>query len=152
MQIDFKIIPATINDLDEIAASEVNIFKENAWYKASIEAELYWPHSDLFIVRDSSSALMGYSITWCLVDKKTGEKDCEVLTLAVNEEYRQQGVASALLNNVIELYGNNCIWHLEVATDNLAAINLYKKFGFKEEGRIKDYYGMNQDAFRMTKR
>lgn len=151
MQIDYYIGRATSDDLDEIALSELEIFKENAWHRVSIEAELYKSYSDIFIARGLNNALLGYSITWCINNEEKQVKECEVITLAVCEKYRKNGIASALLNNVINLYGTFSTWHLEVAEDNLPAISLYKKFGFSEQGRIKNYYGDDKDALRMTK-
>ena len=43
---------------------------------------------------------------------------------------------------------------LEVYTDNEKAINLYKKFGFKVEGTLKDYVfgeGKYIDAYTMAR-
>ena len=40
---------------------------------------------------------------------------------------------------------------LEVNSINIPAIKLYEKFGFKNVGLRKKYYGQNQDAIIMTK-
>ena len=48
-----------------------------------------------------------------------------------------------LKNNINELT-------LEVSETNLPAINLYTKFGFKNLGIRKNYYGVNNNAIIMT--
>lgn len=40
---------------------------------------------------------------------------------------------------------------LEVNTENEIAINLYKKYGFKNLGKRKNYYNNMFDAYIMTK-
>jgi putative acetyltransferase len=62
--------------------------------------------------------------------------------MAVSEKERRRGVGSALVAAAIELCDR---WmaikrlELEVYIDNEAAIGLYKKFGFKVEGTLKQY-------------
>ena len=41
------------------------------------------------------------------------------------------------------------LW-LEVKTDNLEAVGLYQKFGFKNEDVLKAYYSDGSDALRMN--
>ncbi|MGH9678986.1 MAG: GNAT family N-acetyltransferase, partial [Candidatus Acidiferrales bacterium] len=43
------------------------------------------------------------------------------------------------------------LMYLETATTNKAAIALWKQHGYRETGRIKDYYGCGLDAFEMQK-
>jgi len=75
-------------------------------------------------------------------------KKGHVFSVAVLPEYRNRGIASALLalgfnamflKNVEEIY-------LEVRVSNKPAINLYKKFGMKVVGVIKSYYVDGEDA------
>ncbi|WP_163930486.1 GNAT family N-acetyltransferase [Paraferrimonas sp. SM1919] len=77
--------------------------------------------------------------------------------MAVLANHQGKGVGSALLKGAIELCNN---WlavsriELEVYTDNTAAINLYKKFGFNTEGTAKNYafrHGEYVDVLLMAK-
>lgn len=56
----------------------------------------------------------------------------------VSPQYRNNGIATTLIENAISLAKNqmHCdIVCLSVVTDNIAAINLYQKIGFKTWGR-----------------
>ena len=70
-------------------------------------------------------------------------------------EYRNQGIATALLTKLNDLAAleNLSFISLEVRTSNIKAISLYEKFGYKTEGVRKNFYDdPKEDAFIMTKR
>ena len=60
----------------------------------------------------------------------------------VNNNYRRKGVASKLLEYLIDYCKEKCISNitLEVNENNIAAINLYKKYGFETAATRKNYY------------
>ncbi len=66
----------------------------------------------------------------------------EINNIYVLEKYRQRGIASKLMEQVIADGKSKYITNitLEVRKDNFAAINLYKKYGFLEKGIRKSYY------------
>lgn len=66
----------------------------------------------------------------------------------VNSSYRHIGIASKLMDKMIDNSVNNIT--LEVRTSNVDAINLYKKFGFKIASIRKCYYG-DEDAYLMIR-
>ena len=79
--------------------------------------------------------------------------EAEIGNIAVLEEYRGQGVGSALLARLQEelsVRGISRIF-LEVEDSNTNAINLYKRFGFAQYNLRKDYYGKGHDAILMSK-
>ncbi|EPB8148033.1 N-acetyltransferase family protein [Clostridium perfringens] len=63
-------------------------------------------------------------------------KHVGVITLMVNSDYQNKGVGSLLMDKLINLSESLNIIRLELCVfrDNYKVINLYKKFGFKEEG------------------
>lgn len=63
-------------------------------------------------------------------------KHVGVITLMVNSDYQNKGIGSLLMDKLINLSESLNIIRLELCVfrDNYKAINLYKKFGFKEEG------------------
>jgi len=63
-------------------------------------------------------------------------------------EHRKKGIASKLMDKMIEEKVNNIT--LEVRTTNEGAINLYKKYNFKVVSTRKNYYG-NEDAYLMIR-
>ncbi|MGR6432256.1 GNAT family N-acetyltransferase [Rhizobium sp. PAMB 3174] len=62
--------------------------------------------------------------------------------MGLHDDYHRRGIGSALLAAIIDAADN---WHdirrleLEVFADNKAAIGLYRKFGFQEEGLLRGY-------------
>ena len=66
----------------------------------------------------------------------------EIEYIYTNDDYRNQGIASKLLNYLIELgNANNCLnITLEVRSSNVEAINFYEKNDFKKVSIRKNYY------------
>jgi len=81
-----------------------------------------------------------------------------VIGMGIRAEWRGKGVGSALLNVALQWSISNpfitLLW-LEVYDTNEAGKNLYKKMGFKECGRINDFFCEDNvfiDKITMTKR
>ena len=76
----------------------------------------------------------------------------EIDNFYVSEEYRNQGVGTKLLAHLISLAISYRVINitLEVRVSNSIAINLYKKFGFREVALRKYYYG-DEDGILMEK-
>ena len=76
----------------------------------------------------------------------------EIDQFRVIDEYRNKGVGTKLLAHLISLAINYRVINitLEVRVGNEIAINLYKKFGFREVALRKYYYG-DEDGILMEK-
>ncbi|WP_425376416.1 GNAT family N-acetyltransferase [Rhizobium sullae] len=79
------------------------------------------------------------------------------LGMGVHDDFAGEGIGSALLAELIDTADN---WlnikrlELTVYTDNAAAIALYKKFGFEQEGVLKAFAfraGSYADAYTMAR-
>lgn len=71
------------------------------------------------------------------------------LGMGILPEFRGQGIGSQLLSAVLEhakKFGLEKV-ELHVYTSNTSAIELYKKFGFEEEGLIKKYRKLDGQYF-----
>jgi ribosomal protein S18 acetylase RimI-like enzyme len=77
----------------------------------------------------------------------------EIVTVYVPKPFRQQKVATQLLEYVINLCHQAGIQmlSLEVSTANAPAIHLYEKFGFVKKYTRKNYYPDGSDADVMIK-
>lgn len=77
--------------------------------------------------------------------------ECEILTIAVDENWRRQNVGTIMVQNMIEIARRKACGKifLEVDLTNQGAIALYRKFGFVDEYVRKKYYGEN-DAIVMA--
>jgi ribosomal-protein-alanine N-acetyltransferase len=65
----------------------------------------------------------------------------------VAKNFRNKGVGSFLLKESINLLKKDGIKKIEltVASDNIYAVHLYEKFGFKKIGFLRDIYGKGID-------
>ena len=79
------------------------------------------------------------------------------LGMAVHDDYQDKGIGTALMEAVLDMVDN---WlnikrvELDVYTDNLRAVHLYKKFGFEIEGVRKSLAfreGEYVDAYHMAR-
>ena len=85
-----------------------------------------------FIVYKKDEKIVGYLYYSLIYDR------IEINQIEVLEEYRRQGIGSLLLEYIIKKY--NLPITLEVKRDNYKAINLYKKYNFKEVAVRRGYY------------
>jgi len=82
-------------------------------------------------------------------------QECHILNLAVQPDFRRQGVASVLMEEaMMELKKRGCVFmYLKVRVSNTGAQRFYELFGFKAEGIRKKYYDYpDEDALMMMKR
>lgn len=76
----------------------------------------------------------------------------EINYIVTLPDYRKKGIGESLLEYAIEdMKKNQCTSvSLEVDTNNVEAINLYLKCGFKKQGIRQNYY-QGKDAYLMVK-
>ncbi len=76
-----------------------------------------------------------------------------ITNIAVLPEYRKGGVGSKILSAIVDCcrdLGLSFV-SLEVRVSNLAAIKLYQKYGFENQGTRKSFYSHpTEDAYIMT--
>ncbi len=133
------------SDIDQVAELEKEIFP-NPWSKVSFAAELLHKYSICLVVFDDER-IIAYSVNWFIED------ELHIANLAVSSDYRKMGIASWLMEIILSLSESisTRVIHLEVRKSNEQAINLYKKFGFKEVGLRKNYYEKeHEDALLMS--
>lgn len=82
-------------------------------------------------------AVCGYAVVLRMGD------DCECISLAVDRARRKQGVASALLQDILQATAGDC--YVMVRARNQAAISLYRRLGFVHQGTQPHAYSMPQD-------
>ena len=76
----------------------------------------------------------------------------QIYNIAIASEFRREGIGEALLRHLIDKAdADGCkLVTLEVRSGNEAAMELYKKLGFREVGRRKGYYAKGgEDAVLM---
>jgi len=134
-------------DFNELVRMEKEIFADHAWSKATFVADIEAVHTT-YLVAFENNQLVGYAG----LASPAGSFQADVNTIAVAENFRRKGLASELLNRLVELAtkaGAEQMF-LDVRADNHGAIDLYKKFGFTNvEGLLKNWandHAKNWDA------
>ena len=86
--------------------------------------------------------IVGMACLWSIVD------EAHITLLGIHPDYRRRGFGQLLLSTLLEdAIARKLGWAtLEVNEHNLAAINLYQKYGFQIAGRRKGYYQSGDDA------
>lgn len=132
--------------LSRILRIERTSFASEAYSKAMF-LQLYRDCGDLFFVARQSGRIAGYMVT-C----RAGDR-AEIISIAVDPAYRRYGVASALIEHTLKRLRALRVRavDLTVRPHNLAAITLYRSFGFARLRRVKGYYEDGGDAIRMRK-
>ena len=122
-------------DLDNIKDILVSDF-DDFWNYSILKEELESPNSKYIIAKTNDGEIIGFAGIKIIVDT------ADIMNIVVKKSWRNQGVGSLLLDNLVSLCKNLSLFSLslEVNESNLPAINLYKKFGFKQVGVRKNYY------------
>lgn len=131
--------------LDAIMAIESRSFP-NPWTRTAFAGHLHHPEFAKYMVAIGNREVVGYTGMFF------GGGQGQVTNLAVDPDWRHQGVGSRLLLALfdfgykMELQGMS----LEVRVSNDRAQSLYEKFGFAKVGVRKNYYTeIHEDAFVM---
>lgn len=105
-------------------------------------------------------AVAGYDevIGWCDMRPKSAPtlRHSAVLGMGLIASYRGQGLGSRMLAATLDAAGQAGLQRAElvVRADNAPAIALYRRFGFKLEGTLRDYLrvdGVSHDALQMAR-
>ena len=132
-----------IRDADKVYEIENASFFE-PWSKKQLIKELMDNSLLKHYVYELDGEVVGFYIASKVLDL------VEIFTIAVDENYRQKGIASELLRHLIDKSkesGTSEIW-LEVSVKNIKAISLYENFGFEKDGIRKNYYQkLGEDAY-----
>lgn len=134
----------TVSDLDLIAenlSKDFNDFWNYNVFKSELENE-----NSKYIVAIKNNKIVGYAGFRIVMDI------AHINNIVVKKDLRNEGIGTILLQELIkmctELKMNEVT--LEVNEHNSVAINLYKKFGFKQVGLRKKYYRTGDNAIIMT--
>ena len=146
MEIDIR--PMTADGLTASAELETMCFS-TPWSIQAFKDSLDKPEIYLFRVAYIGSELVAQAGLILSFD------EADVVNVAVKPEYRKNGIAFELLNELMKAGSEKGVkdFTLEVRAGNQAAIALYEKLGFKTEGIRKDFYREPvEDALIMWKR
>ncbi|QZY28561.1 ribosomal protein S18-alanine N-acetyltransferase [Nocardioides coralli] len=128
---------ATTADVPAIARLEQVALGRDAWSEGLVRDGVTGGVPSVhYLVARSGSRLVGYAVASAVADL------VELQRIAVDPAYRRSGVATALLDDVVDLAvaeGAERIM-LEVREDNVPALAFYGENGFRELDRRPRYY------------
>lgn len=137
----------TISDIDQIYEIEIENFLF-PWSKHYFIFNLQLSDEfRKFYVAKVNEEIVGYVICWI------SDKNAHIHNLSVKKLWQRLGVGSKLLEFLFKNL-KDCgvrVVTLEVRVSNVAAINLYKKFGFEVVTVKHKFYDDGEDAFFMVK-
>ena len=116
------------------------------WNAGVLKNELENPLS-VYIVALNQGEVVGYAGLW------QPDDEGHVTNIVTKKDKRGNNIGTLMLEEIINIAKNKNMKSitLEVNVNNNIAINLYKKYGFKEVGTRPKYYNNTDDAIIMTK-
>lgn len=143
---DFMIRKMTPLDIDVVMRIENESFSL-PWSRESYLGELK-NNFATYLVGDYEGEVIGYGGIWVVFE------EAHITNVAVAPEYRKAGVGRALMEELERAARQKKATRilLEVRPSNVAALALYREFGYLTSGLRKEYYSdNNEDAIVMTK-
>ncbi|VXA94478.1 ribosomal protein S18-alanine N-acetyltransferase [Massilia sp. 9I] len=134
-------------DVDEVYALECSVFP-HPWSRGNFSDSLASGY-DAWTARDETGALAGYYLLMYAVD------EAHLLDVAVAAGRQRQGLGRHLLDRIGERAREQGMASilLEVRPSNERALDVYRRYGYREIGRRKAYYpahgGQREDAIVM---
>lgn len=128
--------------LDEVAAIEAAA-SQQPWSRSLFAGELLMPAGERhWLVALVDTELVGFGGMMIVGD------EAHLMNIAVRPTRRRSGIAGQLLTQLIAdvVERGACHLTLEVRTDNVAALELYRRYDFESAGERKDYYGQGVNA------
>lgn len=138
-------------DIPVIASMEKVIFKDDPWsigqFKEEVANNGITRH--YLVACDSNHQIIGWAGAMCAAEGS----DTDVLTIAVDPDFRLRGIARHMLASLIDwaYTRNSPTIFLEVEKNNMPAQALYISEGFEIISLRPDYYGAGIDALVMSK-
>ncbi len=135
-------------DVCEVAEIENRTFS-TPWTKEGFLDSIELEYTCYLVAYDEDA---GRVAGYCGLYQSFDEAD--ITNVAVDEEYRRQGIAGRMINLLMEEGRRMGIisFSLEVRTGNTPAIELYKSLGFETAGCRKNFYSRpTEDAYIMTR-
>lgn len=136
----------TVEDVPAIVDLDQKSFSL-PWPERSFRFELTDNPASRCWVAELNGNVVGMIVVWLLVD------EAHVATVATHPEYRRQGIGKRLLAYALRhmIQDGARSSFLEVRKSNLAAQEMYRKFGYEVIGRRERYYRDNdEDAILMN--
>lgn len=150
-----KYLESEIRDMEEEDIPQImeieNLCFKAPWKRSDFLYELFTNEFSKILVIELSNESLGLKQVCGFVDYWQTFNSATICQIAVHPDIQRQKLASALLEEVIKECRISKVESitLEVRVSNFKAINLYKKYGFKEVVIKPQYYSDGEDAIYM---
>ena len=138
--------PMTLEDVPTVAELD-RISFSLPWPERSFRFELTENESSICWVAEVDGRIIGMLVMWVILD------EAHIATIAVHPDYRRQGIGEYILREMLKAARDEGAVRatLEVRVGNVAAQEMYRKFGFETVGtRLRYYKDNNEDAILLT--
>jgi len=134
------ILTFELSHIDEVLKID-NMCFSIPWSRESFINEVLENKFARYVVATFDNKIIGYAGMWLIAD------EAHITNVATHPEYRGIGAASSMFDALLSICKTESITSmtLEVRESNLAALNLYRKYDFIEEGIRKEYYADNKE-------
>lgn len=142
-QRSYRILPMIEHDLLEVVEIE-ETSGLSLWGWEGYQGELGQPNAVMLVARiDVATAMLNASRYLCgFIAARVTADELHINNIGVREAWRRCGLGSALLraalSRAMQIHAQTAV--LEVRATNLAAQALYRRHGFRIEGRRRHYY------------
>ena len=146
---EYEIHPLTVKNLKEVLQLNLRCFKAGENYtKGVFEHLLSIPNGLSYQITCEDGQMVAFLF---LATDETGI--AHITTIGVAPEHRRRGLAIRLLDHAEEALRRRKIYtvFLEVRVSNLAARNLYNRYGYLVTQRVAKYYTNGEDCYLMVK-
>ncbi|MBU2874361.1 GNAT family N-acetyltransferase/peptidase C39 family protein [Marinobacter salexigens] len=150
---DLQLRQATNADLNALLQLEHRCFTEDRLSRRSFRRFLDMPQ-DRLIVAESKNDGIGELLGYCLVLMSAATRMARIYSIAVLPTARGQGIGEQLVKTAEReaAEADRILMRLEVREDNIDAIALYKRLGYRQFGTYRDYYEDHGTALRFERR
>lgn len=121
-------------DLSQVIQIELECFTM-PWSEATFRGLLRRSDADL-IVAEVKGQVVGYAVFWAVLDQG------ELGNVSVAAGWRRRGIGNQLVLTILNRARERGVRevYLEVRLTNTVAQELYRRYGFEEVGRRRNYY------------
>jgi ribosomal-protein-alanine acetyltransferase len=135
-----KIEDTSIRLLGKLYEIEKQCFGQEAFTKQQL-TYLLTAYNAIGLAARVNSEIAGFAIARVDIGRNTSFG--HILTVDIAPAYRRKGIAQKLLQEIETIFREKGIkeCRLEVREDNVAALTLYQKLGYKKVGKLEKYYG-----------
>ena len=134
----------TVRDVEKSDLDEIHKIEEESFFCPFSQKQflhLYIDYKKTFFVAEKDKEILGYIIG------VRGFRKIIIGSIAVKESYRRKGLATKLLNHLIEkVRGKIKKIELQVRISDKGAILFYEEMGFTYKGILPLYYPDGEDA------